>query len=107
MAAAFWTLLTILYSSPFIYPASDLAFGALCASIVTFALTRLGLLTLVAMLLFSHFTHHLPLTTNFSAWYAGAAAAVVLAVTTLAVYGFHTSLGGRRLFNGRLLEDHR
>jgi hypothetical protein len=44
-------------------------------------------------------------TTNLSAWYASnglLAAGVLLA---LALYAFHTALGGQKLFSGKLLEE--
>ena len=46
-----------------------------------------------------------PITTDFSAWYAGSSLAVLLAVLAIAGYAFHTSLGGQKLFAGKLLED--
>lgn len=39
----------------------------------------------------------LPHTLDFSAWYAGTVTVPLLLLTLLAIYGFRTSLGGRRL----------
>ena len=39
-----------------------------------------------------------PLTTNFSAWYAGNALAVVAFFLALATFGFYTSQAGRPIF---------
>ena len=39
-----------------------------------------------------------PLTTNFSAWYAGNGLAVVAFFFALAVFGFYTSQAGRPIF---------
>jgi len=39
----------------------------------------------------------IPLTLDLSAWYAGAAAVPLLLIVLLALYGFRTSLGKRKL----------
>jgi len=46
-----------------------------------------------------------PLTLDVTAWYASRGWPVLLAVAALAVYGFHTSLGGKPMFGRSLLED--
>jgi hypothetical protein len=47
----------------------------------------------------------LPLTTQGSAWYAGISLAGILLLATMAFYGFYTSLGGRPVFGGAVLEE--
>ncbi|MCI0350704.1 MAG: hypothetical protein L0Z53_14870 [Acidobacteriales bacterium] len=46
-----------------------------------------------------------PVTLNFSMWYAGIGLAPLVAVLSLAVFAFYTSLGGQKLFQGSLLDD--
>ncbi|MFN0123960.1 MAG: hypothetical protein ACKV2V_25950 [Blastocatellia bacterium] len=46
-----------------------------------------------------------PMTLHFSAWYTGPALLLAGAVLALAAYAFHTSLGGQKVFAGKLLED--
>ena len=47
----------------------------------------------------------MPLTLDVSAWFAAQAFPVIGVLVALAVYGFHTSLGGKPMFGGALLED--
>ena len=65
-------------------------------------LLRFGLLALIAYFVFGDFT---PLTSDFSAWYGGASLWTFLVVLAIAAYAFHTSLGGQKLFTGKLLEE--
>ena len=86
-------------------PFDGIVFACLFVGLEVFVLVPFGLLTLaicrfVSLLLFS-----LPLTSDFSAWYAGTSLVVLLAVLALAGYAFHTSLGGQKLFEGRLLNE--
>lgn len=46
----------------------------------------------------------LPLTTDFSAWYAGTTISVLVVVLALTAYGFHTAVAGRPLFRPGFLE---
>ena len=70
---------------------------AILLGAVAIALTRFGLLAAVT-LVFTEFTlRSFPLTTNLSAWYVEWALAGLAAVLALALYGFVTTLKGRRL----------
>ena len=46
-----------------------------------------------------------PITTDFSAWYAGSAIFTLACIVALTGYAFHTALGGRPLFKARFLEE--
>ena len=46
-----------------------------------------------------------PLTTQGSAWYAGISLTAVLLMAAIALYCFYTSLGGRPVFGGAMLEE--
>ncbi|MBL8207122.1 MAG: protein kinase [Blastocatellia bacterium] len=82
-----------------------LPIGFVFASMLVLALARFGILTMIAMYSVMQLTGPVLITTNLSAWYASnglLAAGVVLA---LALYAFHTALGGQKLFSGKLLEE--
>ncbi len=70
-----------------------------------FILIRFGLMPGVVGLFVNFLLDSSPLTTNFSAWYAGAAIAALAVVLGLAAYAFHTALAGRPLFQEDFLED--
>ena len=46
-----------------------------------------------------------PVTTNFSAWYASGGMFAIAVTLALAGYAFYASLGGQKLFEGKLLEE--
>ena len=79
--------------------------GLIFSGVVVLTFIRFGLLVLSASLLFYFWLNSLPFTTNLSAWYAGTSLFVVFIVTALASYAFYTSLGGQKVFEGKLLED--
>ena len=59
---------------------------------------RLGFLAGIVMSLTLGALMNFPLTTNFSAWYAGNGLAVVAFFLALAAFGFYTSQAGRPIF---------
>ena len=68
--------------------------------------TRLGLLALVAAgFVTDGISKAFPLTTDFSAWYFSHAVIGGVLLMALALYAFHTSLGGQKVFSGNLLEE--
>ena len=79
--------------------------GLTFGSLSVLAFTRFGLLTLSTSTLIFFWLNSLPFTTNLSAWYAGISLFVMFIVTALAGYAFYTSLGGQKVFKGKLLED--
>jgi hypothetical protein len=46
-----------------------------------------------------------PLTPQGSAWYADIRLTGILLMAAMAFYGFYTSLGGRPIFGGHVLEE--
>jgi hypothetical protein len=66
---------------------------------------RFGLLALVVNFVVFNIVQNFPLTTQGSAWYAGISLAGILLIAAMAIYGFYTSLGGRPVFGGAVLED--
>jgi serine/threonine-protein kinase len=75
------------------------------AGLAVFLLIRFGLLTMVANSLIFWLLTTLPLTSQVSAWYAGIGLAGILLMAAMVLYGFYTSLGGQKVFGGKLLED--
>lgn len=70
-----------------------------------FVMIRFGLLALVANFVVFNIVQNFPLTTQWSAWYAGISLAGILLIAAMAIYGFYTSLGGRPVFEGAVLEE--
>ena len=73
--------------------------------LAVFCLIRFGLLTLVTNYIFYSVMKDFPLTLQGSAWYAGISLAGILLMAAIALYAFYTSLGGRPLFGGAMIED--
>ena len=74
-------------------------------AILTIVTIRFRLVARVAVWCAYLFLTGFPLTLNFSAWYAGIGLIGPLAVLVLGGFAFHTSLGGQKVFEGKLLED--
>jgi len=101
-AAVAWVLLfTVLASGDPGGWVSALIFSILAV----FVMIRFGLLALVANHVVFSILQHFPLTTEFSAWYAGIGLTGILLIVSLAFYGFYVSLGGRPVFGGAILEE--
>ncbi|HMH42398.1 MAG TPA: protein kinase [Pyrinomonadaceae bacterium] len=81
-------------------PWLDIFFTALCAAIFILGLMRFGLLTAVFTFFSFSVLDALPVTTNFSAWFAGATFLVVVILLGLELYGAFTTVGGRSAFQG-------
>src|SRR5882762_1104382 len=98
----FWVVLAVLRSKS---PIIALVFACLGYAAVVINLLRFGLVALAISIFVNFLFPLVPITTDFSAWYAGSALFTLLAVLALAGYAFHTSLGGQKVFEGKLLED--
>jgi hypothetical protein len=70
-----------------------------------FILLLFGLLAFAADCVFIDLLMSFPITPQASAWYSGIGLAELVLLLGPAGYGFHTSLGGQPLFQGKLLED--
>jgi serine/threonine-protein kinase len=75
------------------WPINILFFG-----LMVLTLMRFGLLALVVTMFVALFLNQFPLTTDFSAWYAGEAAFTLILTVSLAIFGFRTTLAGQPLF---------
>jgi serine/threonine-protein kinase len=99
-----WAMLTLVASLTGSHPAVDLFFCGVLTALCIFSITRLGLLATSAFFTLNAFTF-LPLTWDFSAWYAPYAALTPLLLAAPALYGCYTSLAGQPLLRGDLLRD--
>ena len=70
-----------------------------------FIILRFGLLGLIADHLFYNLLSLFPITTQMSAWYFGIGLTGLVILLAMALYAFHTSLGGQPLFGRASLED--
>jgi serine/threonine-protein kinase len=66
---------------------------------------RFGLLAAASFFVWSAVLHWLPITSDFSAWYAEVTIFVLGVYLAICGYGFYTSLGGQKVIAGELLED--
>ena len=73
--------------------------------IIVIMVARLGLLATMVAQFFFLLTMLYPMTTDFSVWYASSTVFALTIVLGLTIYGFYTSLGGQRVFGGKLLND--
>jgi hypothetical protein len=55
----------------------------------------------VFLFLFVSVSYELPMTSDFSVWYAGNAMFALFFLVALAAYGCYISLGGRQVFKNR------
>ena len=80
-------------------------FAALTGFLVIWVLYRYGLLALISAVLFMHLMIFYPITSEFSAWYAGDYVLALIVLLALVVFSFYTSLAGQPLFRGTLPDD--
>jgi serine/threonine-protein kinase len=73
-------------------------------AVAAIVVVRFGLVALASGIFTADLLANVPLTTDFSAWYAGATLFPLLAVAALAVWGFYTALAGRPLLKEELFE---
>ncbi len=79
--------------------------AGLYAALLLVVLARFGLLALVAYMVCYQMIRAYPITSDFTAWYAGGTIFALGVVVALCGYGFYTSLGGQKVFAGKLLEE--
>jgi serine/threonine protein kinase len=72
--------------------------------IAAFAVVRFGLIVLAVGALCADALINVPITLDFSNWYAGRSLCVVLGFGLIAAWGFYTSLAGQRLWKEDLFE---
>jgi serine/threonine-protein kinase len=100
-----WLLLTLLATLLGEAPVQLIPLNALGTFIPVYVLYRYGLLASVATFFFTHLSLYYPITPELTAWYATDFVIALVICMALAAYGFFTSLGGQKLFSGKLLEE--
>jgi serine/threonine-protein kinase len=86
-------------------PVLMVVFALVLSGVFIFVLMRFGLLATIATWFFSTLLVVFPMTTDLSAWYAGACLFALIVAVSLAIYGFRTALAGRPVFRTELLND--
>ena len=99
-AAGFVAIFTTLSSLGSQHPGFELPVRLLIYGIAAFALVRFGLITLAVAVVVANTLLNVPVTMDFSRWYAVAAMSVPLAFLALSVWGFYAALGGQKLTSG-------
>jgi hypothetical protein len=97
-AAGFVVIFTTLKSLGSSHPLLEMTNGVLIYGIAAFALVRFGLITLAVAVFVANIMLNVPVTFDFSRWYASSAMTVPLGVLVLGIWGFYTALGGQKLF---------
>ena len=92
-----------------IYPVSDMPIisfplGVASASALVFLGVRFGLVAMMFGWLAVAMLYGFPVILSFS-WYASTGVFAVVTLLSLAIYGFYTSLGGQKVFAGKLLDE--
>ncbi len=94
-------VLILAFSTFYGLRSSNIALGTVWMAVqFAFLLTplmRFGVLEAICAVFVSSILGCCPMTTDFSAWYAGNTAIAIALVLALAVYGFHTAVAGRPL----------
>ncbi len=103
-AAIFVVLLTVPRALNSEHPLIDTPALLIIYGIAAFATVRFGLIVLVVGAFCADALINVPITLDFSNWYAGRSLCVVLGFVLLAAWGFYTSLGGQRLWKEDLFE---
>jgi serine/threonine-protein kinase len=103
-ALALWLITAVVLSLTH-ETAVGIPFACVAAGLVVWVLYRYGLLALITAIFFLHLMIFFPITSDFSAWYAGDFVLALLISLELAAFGFYTSLAGEPLFRGARLDD--
>ncbi len=70
-----------------------------------FILLRVGFLAFAVTVFVQLSLLTFPITLHFSAWYTSYSLVIVGTILVLVIYAFHSSLGGQKVFTGKLLEE--
>jgi serine/threonine-protein kinase len=83
----------------------QILFSILSTGLTMLVVLRFGMLPLIAGAVINTLFLNYPITTEFSAWYAGGTLFAITIALTLAGYGFYISLAGRELFPKVILTE--
>lgn len=102
-AVGFTAIFTFLTSAGSLHPWVAAAGSGLVYGIAALALVRFGLITLAVAVFSANTMLNVPVTLDFSRWYAPYAALVPIFIAALALWSFYTALAGQKLFQGEAL----
>jgi serine/threonine-protein kinase len=105
VALAIGGLVYLLVNFPRENLAIELPFAILETVVLIAVLFRFGLLAIMGAIFVPQLLLRLPLTLDPPSWYFAHGMVGVAVVLGLAIYGFHTSLGGQKAFGGLSLEE--
>jgi serine/threonine-protein kinase len=94
-AIAFVALGTLTKLAGTDFPGIEMAATAVIFSLAAIVVLRFGLVALATGFFTADMLLNVPLTADFSLWYATAGIVTVLSVAALAIWSFYTALGGR------------
>lgn len=80
---------------------------ALISVVIVVCIARFGLLAMASFQVFFELSFHNAISANFSSWYFGNTIFMLIAVLSLATYGFYISLAGQPIFQNRFLQEER
>jgi serine/threonine-protein kinase len=86
------------------HPWIDGIAGCIVFGLIAALVLRFGLLALAVFIFVDNVLSNVQATANISAWYFGNDLLLLASVLILAAWGFHTSLGGRRIWKADLLD---
>ncbi|HSO75566.1 MAG TPA: hypothetical protein VLU47_12090, partial [Blastocatellia bacterium] len=96
----FYTITSLVFSGVWFSPTR-----VIMATLIVVTVARFGLLATIASWLFTSLTIAYPLTTDLSIWYAPNGFFALAVLVALSGYGYYTSLGGQKVFAGKLLKE--
>jgi serine/threonine-protein kinase len=82
----------------------DIPLWLIIYGVAALAVVRFGLIVLAVAAVTVNFLVNVPITVDFSNWYAARSLCVLLIFVVIAAWGFYSSLAGQRLFKGELFE---
>jgi hypothetical protein len=103
-AAIFVLLFTLTKVLGSDHPLIDTPFWLVIYGVAAFAVVRFGLVALAIAVLTVDVLLNVPITLDFSNWYAVRTVCVLLSVAAIAAWGFYTSLAGQRLWKDELFD---
>ena len=103
-AAIFVLLFTLTKVLGSDHPLIDTPVWLVIYGVAAFAVVRFGLVALAIAVLTVNVLLSVPITLDFSNWYAVRTVCVLLSVAAVAAWGFYTSLAGQRLWKDELFD---
>ena len=96
-AVAFVLLFTLLKVPGSSHPVLDAATFGMVYAVAAFSVVRFGLISLAMAVFVANIMLNVPLTLDFSRWYAIAALTTPLGFLAISIWAFFTALGGQKL----------